>query len=201
MVKVLVCKTKELSKNEIDAITAALSPEALSRVEKKRDGHLRAQSLCAMMLLSELVGKEALARLKYRENGRPYLDGADLDISISHTEAWCACAASDSSQSKIGIDIENCLFSSDEAKKIARRFFSIGEQKLLNESKDESKTFLEIWTKKEALKKRLGTDIPFSQLDTTLPEEYGVEFITQSLPCGALSVCIKKGDRCEVGFL
>ena len=71
----------------------------------------------------------------------------------------------------------------------------------MDESKDESKTFLEIWTKKEAFKKRLGTDIPFSQLDTARPEEYGVEFVTQNLPHATLSVCIKKGDRYEVGFL
>lgn len=198
MVKVLICNTKKLSKDEIDKITVALSADALSRLEKKCDERLRSQSLCALTLLSELLGKEALARLKYGEGGRPYLDGADLDISISHTDALCACAASDSAQSTVGIDVESRAIPSDQRKKIARRFFSIDEQKILNESKDGGKTFLEIWTKKEALKKRLGTNIPFSQLDTTRPEEYGVEFITQALPCGTLAVCVKKGEECEI---
>ena len=172
MVKVLVDKVESLSEYEISEIIGALSPEALARLGKK-NGTLRTQSLCALSLLKKLVGDETFSRssLKYEENGRPYFEDLDIDISLSHTDAYVACAVSDKKNSRVGIDIETKSVSDDEAKKIARRFFSVGEQNIFNTSENARQTFLEIWTKKEALKKYLDDSSPLLSLDTCAPEK------------------------------
>ena len=175
MVKARVGEVKTLSQSEINSIITPLSAEALARLEKKNEA-LRMQSLCAISLLNRLVGRSLLSRLKYEENGRPYLDGVDVDISFSHTDSYVACATSDKRSSRVGIDIETKAITDDEAKKIARRFFSVGEQDVLNKSENVKQAFLEIWTKKEALKKHLDDGRPLLLLDTSEPESFGVEF-------------------------
>lgn len=200
MVKALVGEVKTLSQSEINSIITPLSAEALARLEKKNEA-LRMQSLCAISLLNRLVGRSLLSRLKYEENGRPYLDGVDVDISFSHTDSYVACATSDKRSSRVGIDIETKAITDDEAKKIARRFFSVGEQDVLNKSENVKQAFLEIWTKKEALKKHLDDGRPLLSLDTSEPESFGVEFLTRTLPNGALTVCTKKGEVCDIKFL
>ena len=202
MVKVLVDKVESLSEYEISEIIGALSPEALARLGKK-NGTLRTQSLCALSLLKKLVGDETFSRasLKYEENGRPYFEDLDIDISLSHTDSYVACAVSDKKSSRVGIDIETKSVSDDEAKKIARRFFSVGEQDILNTSENVRQTFLEIWTKKEALKKHLDDSCPLLSLDTSEPESFGVKFVTRTLPNGILSVCPEKGELCDIKFL
>ena len=201
MVKALVDKVKFLSQNEINEISAKLSAEALCRLDQKRDGDLRAQALCALKLLKDLVGDEALSHLKYKESGRPYFDGIDVDISISHTDAYVACAVSDKSSSRVGIDVESKAVADDEAKKIARRFFSVGEQDVLKKSENVRQTFLEIWTKKEALKKHLDDISPLLSFDTCEAEIFGVELATQALPHGTLSVCVRQGEVCDIKIL
>ena len=202
MVKVLVDKVESLSEYEISEIIGALSPEALARLGKK-NGTLRTQSLCALSLLKKLVGDETFSRssLKYEENGRPYFEDLDIDISLSHTDAYVACAVSDKKNSRVGIDIETKSVSDDEAKKIARRFFSVGEQNIFNTSENARQTFLEIWTKKEALKKYLDDSSPLLSLDTCAPEKYGVEFVTRTLPNGIVSVCVRRGEALDIKIL
>ena len=202
MVKVLVGKVKTLSQSEINSTIAPLSAEALARLEKKNET-LRTQSLCALSLLKKLVGEETFSRasLKYEENGRPYFEDLDIDISLSHTDSYVACAISDKRSSRVGIDAETKAITDDEAKKIAHRFFSVGEQDILNKSENVKQAFLEIWTKKEALKKHLDDGRPLLSLDTSEPESFGVEFISRTLPNGALTVCAKKGEVCDIKFL
>ena len=200
MVRVFIKEINKLTDSQKNEILALLSPDALKRVQKKRDSELQNASVCALSLVADKLGKQALSSLSYEESGRPFLDSIDADISISHSKTLVAIAISDKKSSRVGVDLEEKIFSPEEMKKIARRFFSADEQRILSESQDESKTFLEIWTKKEALKKRHGTSVPFSSLDTSRPEEYGVEFITQALPCGALAICVKKGEPHELIF-
>ena len=200
MVRVFVKSINELSDTEKDKIISLLSSDAKKRIEKKRDAALYTASLSALALLASVLGEDALSHLCYEESGRPYLDGINADVSISHSTTLVAVAVSDKKSSRAGVDLEERHLSHDEIKNIARRFFSADEQNLLSERQYESQAFLEIWTKKEALKKHLGTSVPFPSLDTSRPEEYGVEFITHALPCGALAICVKKGEPYELIF-
>ena len=203
MVRILVDKVKDLSENEINEITASLSAEAVDRLAKKKNTVFHTQSLCALSLLKSLVGDEMFSHgnLKYEENGRPYFEDLDIDISLSHADSYVACAVSDKKNSRVGIDVESKALSDGEAKKIARRFFSVGEQNIFNTSENARQTFLEIWTKKEALKKHLDDSSPLLSLDTCAPEKFGVEFLTRTLPNGIVSVCVRRGEALDIKIL
>lgn len=105
----------------------------------------------------------SVSSLKKDAKGRPYLQGIDADISISHSSELCAVAvlteasvAGDFSHilpesgKSIGIDIEeipsdSCL---ERYKRIAKRF--------LNADIIDVESFFCEWTKKEAYGKMIG---------------------------------------------
>ncbi len=86
--------------------------------------------------------------------GKPYLkDNPDFHFNFSHTRNAIMVAFSDN---EIGVDIERirpCDL------KIAKRFFTPDETEYIQESCDIDKAFYEIWTKKEAYIKNIGTGL------------------------------------------
>lgn len=84
--------------------------------------------------------------LLYEEDGRPYLEGSLVEISISHSYPYAVLAWS--STKKIGVDIELC---SDRLAYISPKFLSEKETKWV----DKTDQFLlgAIWTIKESLYK------------------------------------------------
>lgn len=83
------------------------------------------------------------------EKGKPYLEGAEkLYLSVSHSENTFACIFSDT---EVGLDIQ--YKRNVAVKKIAQRYFTVGEQRYIGEDGDK---FFRIWTRKEAYAKYLG---------------------------------------------
>ena len=92
-------------------------------------------------------------------NGKPYLANfPEIHFNISHTHSAVAAAISNK---PVGIDIELIKSGSDsKILKIAKKMFLPHEFEYITENQNESaKRFYEIWTKKEAYVKYLGTGI------------------------------------------
>lgn len=92
--------------------------------------------------------------ISFNKYGKPFINNK-IHYSLSHSLGCCAIAISNC---KIGIDIEKTR-ELDEAFKY--RFFTNNELQQINISKNPKIKEIEIWTRKEALYKMLGTGLVF----------------------------------------
>lgn len=108
----------------------------------------RAEWLAVRLLVKELFGPEA--EVAYYSTGRPYLKGANIYISISHTKGFAAVAYHH--EAPVGMDIE---YLSSRVERIALRFTTRDEASYIDRH-DESvrQTYHLInWSAKETLYK------------------------------------------------
>jgi len=125
------------------------------------------------VLGSYLVTEASSLVFKTAEKGKPYLDPPDNEIcplkfNLSHTEDIALLAVS--SGLDVGIDIENRQRNSDW-QGIARRFCTPEEQEALfsSGSMDEQReAFFDLWTRKEAYIKALGSGLALSPTQFSL---------------------------------
>lgn len=115
---------------------------------KKKPYDKAEQSICARILLSELIreetGKDVLDLIERDDNKRPFIRGmGNLFISISHSENLVAAAIS---KFPIGIDIEKIK---PLKSGILERVLTSAEQEFVKA--EDIGTFYKIWTAKEAL--------------------------------------------------
>ncbi len=120
----------------------------------------------------------------FNEHGKPFIpDG--LFFSISHCKTGIAVAVNDK---PIGIDIESFRNVSPQ---LIDYTMNEEEQALINASDNPLIAFTEIWTRKEAFAKFLGTGIPANpkhlltntpevKLTTTTSKDYAYTVCTQS---------------------
>lgn len=141
-----------------------------------------------LLIQSEISKKFAISekeiQFSYNEHGKPFLKNfPDFHFSVSHSGS---CVAFISDSSPIGIDIEKI---SQARIEIARRFFAPNEYKYILKSENQNNTFYEIWTKKEAYIKMLGTGLttPLSSFDVT-ERKLCEEFYTTQVSGYAVSV-------------
>lgn len=129
------------------------------------------RSLVGLRLLSELISEmnitPALRRTKF---GRPYFaDTPDIDFSISHSDSLVVCALCVSKEStpRVGIDCED-IYGKDPLP-LASRFFTEDEFLKILEASDKALAFTELWTKKEAYLKYLGSGLstPLNTFDVS----------------------------------
>ncbi|MGN0569012.1 MAG: 4'-phosphopantetheinyl transferase family protein [Candidatus Fimenecus sp.] len=106
----------------------------------------KGESLAAAAALIDM----GVLNLHYEKNGKPLAD--NCFVSISHSENMIAVCTSDK---PVGIDIEY-IDDSRNFCRLAERFFKDSELEFFNRRKD-AVSFYEIWTKKEAYSKILGT--------------------------------------------
>ncbi len=133
--------------------------------------------------------------------GRPYLaDNPLVDFSISHTATHAFCLLSIGTKTSpplhVGLDAEPLETARGEAKyrALAARFFAPSERLLLSNAADIKRTFLEIFTKKEAFAKLtgLGLSKSLATLDTAnadFQSRHGVTFFVTSLATHIVTVC------------
>ncbi len=88
--------------------------------------------------------------------GRPVLvDGGGLQVSISHAGSFVAVALA--WNAPLGVDIEqDAVHRPVDGPRLAARFFAPGEQEMVAA---EPATFAQLWARKEAVGKALGTGI------------------------------------------
>ena len=131
-----------------------------------------------LSMYSELINKYKIYKeLKLLDNeitfstnqkGKPFLlNHSNFQFNISHTRNALVVAFSNE---EVGIDIESIkLFDMQ----IANRFFTSAEQDYIISHKDQNYAFYDIWTKKEAYIKYIGTGLStplnsFNVLDNSI---------------------------------
>ena len=87
------------------------------------------------------------------EKGKPYFPGLDVFFSVSHSGNWWACLMA---QDPVGLDIE-IPGKSRNFIKIAERFFT--EEECEYVKRNGTDRFIDMWVRKEAFVKYLGTGI------------------------------------------
>ena len=96
-------------------------------------------------------------RIGRTPEGKPFADAeTDLSFSVSHTGSLWICAVG---QQPLGVDVEYEDRPVKNPERLARRFFSVHEQKVLQEGGFSPRMFLELWTRKEAFLKLQGTGL------------------------------------------
>lgn len=104
--------------------------------------------------LHEVYGIDENPLFSYGEHGKPFLTNhPDIHFNISHCKDAVACAIDDS---PVGIDIESVGRYKDE---LARYTMNDEEIAKIAVAEDPEVVFIELWTKKEAAMKLVGTGI------------------------------------------
>jgi 4'-phosphopantetheinyl transferase len=106
----------------------------------------------------------------YSEAGKPSLSRSSRDVRFNVTHSNDFAMAAFALTREVGIDLE-FQRPDVEIENLARRYFSVHEQKELTASPAEMRaaTFFEIWTLKEAVLKAMGCGLsfPLSSFDVT----------------------------------
>lgn len=157
--------------------------------------NLKSNRLRSLSLLSHLLARNEISlalnipfshvELLYNQYGKPYVDKEDYHFSISHSGSLIAFT---SCNHPVGIDVQEVKDSISPA----LRFFTENEQEYVSGSLER---FFEIWTKKEAYVKMLGSGLStgFASFDV-LSENLKDCFFTTQLDRYFLSLCTKSTD-------
>ena len=175
--------------------------EAWEKRHPNLNGAAAALSLGGLFLLREMG---AQGTLDYTQNGRPYFADSHRDFSITHTgeAVFCALAPKDVPWS-VGLDAEDLgRISSDRLEALSLRWFGEEERRFFAKSSDQ-RTFLSIWTRKEAFVKRSGEGLrQIPHLDTYAP--YRAEkaaFWTYWIGDTCITLCADEGACAEEWIL
>lgn len=153
---------------EVEAEAVSTRIDLLSPPERAKASRLalparRAEFILGRSLLRQAVG----ARLRLRPSevpisespsGKPTLPGSTgLHVSVSHSAGSILAAVSDL---PVGIDLER-IRPIGTIEEISHRFFSKSESAAIREAPEERRLplFFEIWTRKEAVAKALGSGL------------------------------------------
>ena len=132
--------------------------------EKKEREHIAGLDLCKNMIKRYFGADDPQFMLN--DYGKPYIDREGVYFNISHSKGRVVCAVSDT---PVGIDIEKLTEKNDiDIKNFAKRYFVENEILALEREDYSAVAFYEIWTKKEAYSKMLGSALSKNfKIDTT----------------------------------
>ena len=167
--------------------------DAWNKKHPSLEGDAARLSLGGLFLLQEAVGKGCLT---YTPMGRPFFADSMQDFSITHTRdaVFCAVAPRGSSW-HVGLDAEDLgRLPKERLESLSHRWFREEEQRIFEASPNE-KTFLSIWTRKEALVKRTGEGLrQMAALDTyALCEAQKAAFWTYWQGDVCVTLCANEG--------
>ncbi|BAU66329.1 phosphopantetheine-protein transferase [Stanieria sp. NIES-3757] len=153
-----------LLSEEIEQLEQILSEDERSRANRFRFPHLKDRFIVARGNLRKILSyylqiESNSIKFEYTSRGKPQLatnlNQIGLQFNLSHSQDLALYGFS--INQKIGIDLEH-LRSIYDVEKLAQRFFSEREYKLITESDFDKKqqVFLQFWTAKEAYLKATG---------------------------------------------
>lgn len=142
---------------EDDRLLSKLPAERLERIRRMKNATKRCQSIAAGLLLEYALRMQKMTGVGKtfgtHEGGKPYiLEYPEVYYNLSHSGVYVAVVLDDRS---VGIDVEILRYNQQ---KLAKRFFSIEENAVLEQTWSDS-VFTQIWTRKEAYLKALGTGL------------------------------------------
>ena len=110
----------------------------------------RAEWIASRELLFQIADLPPAVQCLYDDFGKPILIGSSKQISVSHSELWCAAMVSDIS---CGVDIQ---VYSDTVRRIADRFLDKKDLDKVNASNDSLSLLHILWGAKECMYKAYG---------------------------------------------
>ena len=177
----------DVSSLDIERALAEVSDHRRQKALRCPDDEKRRCSLGAELLLYRAMGKPVEYALG--ENGKPYIDGG-LHFSLSHSGKYAACAVSDC---EVGVDIEHPR---ENTARLAKRFFTAGENERLAASDAPDEEFCRIWVVKESYIKAtgMGFKMPLDSFEaqgrigeySTLQLEHDGYYIAVCAKCGSI---------------
>jgi phosphopantetheinyl transferase len=121
--------------------------------------------------ISEILGIDFnKLSINYFDNKKPYVEGRTIDFNLSHSADYFAFAISGYENVCVGVDIEVVRESLDIEPMVNHYFHKNEISFVLNSDlKTQHQKFYEVWTRKEAILKMLGTGLSekLSELDMT----------------------------------
>ena len=163
MIKIYITDVSDLS---IDTeILKTLPDIRVDKINKLQNNKEKVLSYGASLLINKYVLNGDKSAYFVDSNGKPY-STTGLEFNLSHSDNMIILAVSDN---KIGCDIQK--FSERNFERMAKFVFHKNEIELLNSNDDKLTTFFEIWTKKEAYLKLIGTGFQRKATDIDLSQD------------------------------
>ena len=180
--KILVCDIIDQLGEDFIAKCKEIMPE-WRKEQMLKIKHLKGRVQCALGWLMVKPNDNWV----YNEHGKPYFEGRkDLFFSISHCASAVAVVIDDE---EVGIDIEEV---SRYKERLVDYVANDEEKSVIGNVED----FIELWTKKEAVFKMLGTGITHDIKDV-LKNNRDVNVYSKKIGEKYLSVATKKMKTCE----
>ena len=181
-----ICRTPELTPDELSACLPRLSPARQQRIRALRHPAAAAELAAAELLLRRALwceyGMDALPEIALGPKGKPSFPARpELQFNLSHCRRAVACALD---TAPCGVDVQD--------------YRRLGRRDAADTTEERDRRFVRIWTLKEAWGKARGLGVLYELDQTELcpPGEtwQAGEWVFQSLDMGeyALSVCARR---------
>ena len=150
-----------MSDEEFEKMYLASDKNRKAKADKLKKDPAKKLSIAAGELVRKAIADKFNidkndVRFRVDKGGKPYIEGLDVNFSISHSGTIALCAIADS---PVGVDIEKIR---DIDLSVAKKHFAPDEQDYVLEKMSLSRQrFFEIWTRKEAYVKMLGKGIAY----------------------------------------
>lgn len=170
--------------SEIEKISTILSSEEIERAnkfhfERDRNRFIIARGTLRKILSRYLNIEPKKLQFTYSERGKPYLTNTSILFNLSHSQDLALYGIT--KINLIGIDLEY-IRPINDAKSLAKRFFSPQEYNLINQLPPEKQqeTFFKLWTCKEAYLKATGDGLAggLEKVEISLNSEKPIEFLS-----------------------
>lgn len=158
--------------NEIEYRYTLLSDEEKNRAQSFSNKRASDQFVLSHSLLRQILAKKINTTpkslvFKKNVNGKPFLADRKVEFNISHSRDRLLIAISPTKA--VGIDIE-FKRKNINMEAIAKRYFSKSEYSFLKSSQNLQDSFFDLWSRKEAYVKALGSGVfkDFAKLEVPL---------------------------------
>lgn len=176
--------------HDLGQFVSLVSQKRQEQIQKYRSDRDKIASLAAGLLIRQescrfLGIPDCALSFSYNAFGKPFLtDYPDYGFSVSHS-GWAVAFAC--GHAAVGVDIQK---EAGLNAAVVRRYFAPKEQAYFEKSQEKKAAFYELWTKKEAYLKMLGTGLstPLASFDVT-DSAIGKTFCSLQIPGYHLHVC------------
>lgn len=188
----------EQAKNELQSLLSGIGESERGRFNNIKNREYFSQSVGGLMALSRILDGR-LPEIVRDGQGRPHFAEGDIDFNISHSGELCAAVLLE--RGKVGIDIEMLEGDIERQRKIANRYFTEKEKKLLADSKKPQLDFFLLWTRKEAYAKCIGEGLSslLAGKDTACAELFVYSYV---ISCDEksyiMSICADEDESIEL---
>ncbi len=144
--RIAVCSYDEQEEFYIDALEVPREDlSELNNLNKRR----KQEILTSRYLLQHLLGKSIWAKFKKDSYGKPYIEGSELYISLSHSYDRSAAIIS---ERRVGIDLQKYV---EKIERIKEKFLNPIELQSINDRQKKARLHL-YWGAKECMYKSYG---------------------------------------------